>query len=87
MWGIDPRMTSYLSVGVYSEKGEEKAATTSISYQNGAIVVKAYDFTFSTNTVSAKVKVKAGMKCLKAGVRIVDFICTKKGKRLVWALP
>lgn len=84
LWGIDPRLTSTLSVAVYTEDGEEKAATTSIGVRDGYVQIRAYDFTFSSNTVSAKVKVKAGQRCFTRGVKIIDLVCTKKGKKLVW---
>ena len=85
LWGIDPRMTSYMSVGVYSDNGEEKAATTAIGFRDGVVQIRAYNFTFSSNVVSTRVKVKAGQTCFTSGVRIKDLVCTKKGKRLVWA--
>ena len=85
MWGVDPRVTSYLSLEVYDEDGQEKAATTAIGFKGGLITVRAYDFTFSENTVSTQVKVKAGKKCFTPGVKITNLVCTKKGKTLVWA--
>jgi hypothetical protein len=84
LWGIDPRMTSYMSVGVYSSDGEEKAATTSIAYQDGMVQIRAYDFTFSTNVVSTRVTAKIGQRCFTQGAQLKDLLCTKKGKRLVW---
>jgi hypothetical protein len=84
LWGVDPRVTSYLDLAVYSEDGEEKAATTAIGFKNGVVTIRAYDFTFSTNTVSAKVKVKAGRPCFSKGAQIGNLTCTKQGKRLVW---
>lgn len=84
LWGIDPRMTDYLSVGVYSEDGEEKAATTSIAFRDNQVQIRAYDFTFSSNVIRAVVNVKAGQRCFTSGVKIKDLTCTKKGKRLVW---
>ena len=84
MWGVDPRVTSYLSLEVYDEDGQEKAATTAIGFKNGLITVRAYDFTFSENTVSTQVKVKAGKKCFTPGVKITNLVCAKKGKTLVW---
>jgi len=87
MWGVDPRVTSYLSLEVYDEDGQEKAATTAIGFKGGMITVRAYDFTFSSNTVSAQVKVKAGKACFTKGVKIRNLVCTKKGKKLVWAKP
>ena len=84
LWGIDPRLTNYLSVGVYSEDGEEKAATTSIAFKDNQVQVRAYDFTFSSNVIRTEVNVKAGQRCFTAGVKIKDLICAKKGKRLVW---
>lgn len=85
MWGVDPRVTSYLSLEVYDERGQEKAATTAIGFKGGLITVRAYDFTFSENTVSAQVKVKAGRACFTAGVKIKNLLCTKKGNDFVWA--
>jgi hypothetical protein len=85
MWGVDPRVTSYLSLEVYDEDGNEKAATTAIGFRDGLITVRAYDFTFSENTVSTQINVKAGKACFTPGVKIKDLVCTKKGKRLVWA--
>lgn len=85
LWGVDPRVTSYLSVEVRDENGQEKAATTSIGVTDGYVQVRAYDFTFSENTVSAKVNVTAGKRCFAQGVKITDLVCTKKGKKLVWA--
>lgn len=85
MWGVDPRVTSYLSLEVYGENGNEKAATTAIGFRDGLITVRAYDFTFSENTVSTQVNVKAGKACFTPGVKIKDLVCTKKGKKLVWA--
>ena len=85
MWGVDPRVTSYLSLEVYDEKGNEKAATTAVGVRNGLITVRAYSFTFSENTVSAKVKVKAGKACFTPGVKIMNLVCINKDVRLVWA--
>lgn len=84
MWGIDPRMTSYLSLEVYDEDGQEKAATTAIGLRGGYVSIRAYDFTFSRNTISAQVNVKAGQRCFTKGVEMTGLTCTKKGKRLVW---
>ena len=84
LWGIDPRLTNYLSVGVYSEDGEEKAATTSIAFADDMVQVRAYDFTFSSNIIRTKVNVKAGQPCFTKGVKIKNLTCSLKGERLVW---
>ena len=84
LWGIDPRMTSSLAVAVYDQNGEEKAATTAISFQDGAVNIRAYDFTFSEPTIAVTVNVKAGQRCYTQGAQVREFFCTKKGKKLVW---
>lgn len=84
MWGVDPRVASYLKLEVYDEAGNEKAATTSVGFTDGNVVVRAYDFTFSQSRVSARVNVKVGTRCFTRGIQIRDLICTKKGKKLVW---
>ena len=84
LWGVDPEVANYLSVSVYDDNGEEKAATTAVSFRNGFVKVRAYGFTFSENTVAAKVKVKAGQRCFKKGVRLGGFVCQAKGKKLFW---
>lgn len=86
LWGIDPRMTSALSVEVYDDDGEAKAATTSIGFQDGEVRIRAYDFTYSEPTVAVKVTVKAGERCFKRGAQVGDLFCVKKGKRSVWSL-
>ena len=85
LWGIDPRMTSSLAVEVYDDEGEEKAATTAIAFRDGAVNIRAYDFTYSEPTIAVKVTVKAGQRCYAAGAQVGKFFCTKKGKKLVWA--
>lgn len=85
LWGIDPRMTSSLAVEVYGQDGEEKAATTAISFRDGAVNIRAYDFTFSEPTIAVTVNVKAGQRCYTQGAQVRDFFCSKKGKKLVWA--
>lgn len=87
LWGIDPRMTSALAVEVYDQNGEEKAATTAISFQEGEVRIRAYDFTFSEPTIAVKVTVKAGQRCYQRGAQVGEFFCTKKGKKLVWIRP
>lgn len=84
LWGVNPEVVNYLSLEVYNEDGEEKAATTAIGYKDGLVSIRAYDFTFSTNVVSAKVKVKAGRQCFTTGVRIGDLTCAKRGSKLIW---
>lgn len=86
LWGIDPRMTSALSVEVYDQDGEEKAASTSISFEQGEVRIRAYDFTFSEPTIAVKVSVKAGERCFKRGAQVGDLFCVKKGKKSVWSL-
>jgi hypothetical protein len=85
LWGIDPQMTSSLAVEVYNEEGEEKAATTAISFRDGAVNIRAYDFTYSEPTIAVKVTVKGGQRCYTQGAQVREFFCTKKGKKLVWA--
>ena len=85
LWGIDPRLTNALSVEVYDQNGEEKAATTAIAFQDGEVRIRAYDFTFSQPTIAVKVTVKAGQRCYQSGAQVGKFFCTKKGKKLVWA--
>lgn len=85
LWGIDPRMTSALAVEVYGQNGEEKAATTAISFRNGAVNIRAYDFTFSEPTIAVKVTVKSGQRCYQAKAQVREFTCSKRGKKLVWA--
>lgn len=87
LWGIDPRLTNALSVEVYDQNGEEKAATTAIAFQGGEVRIRAYDFTFSRPTVAVKVTVKPGQRCFQPGAQVRKFFCTKKGKKLVWAKP
>jgi hypothetical protein len=84
LWGIDPRMTSSLAVEVYDQNGEEKAATTAISFRNGAVNIRAYDFTFSEPTIAVKVTVKPGQRCYQANAQVREFTCSKKGKKLAW---
>lgn len=86
LWGIDPRLTNALSVEVYDQNGEEKAATTAIAFQDGEVRIRAYDFTFSQPTIAVKVTVKAGQRCYQSGAQVAKFFCTKKGKKLVWAV-
>ena len=84
MWGVNPEVTNYISLEVYDADGEEKAATTAIGYRDDYISIRAYDFTFSSNTVSAQVNVRPGQKCFTRGVAIKDLVCAQKGKKLVW---
>lgn len=85
LWGIDPRLTNALSVEVYDQNGEEKAATTSIAFRDGEVRIRAYDFTYSEPTIAVKVTVKPGQRCYQSGAQVREFTCMKKGKRLVWA--
>lgn len=84
LWGIDPRRTSAMRVEVYNEEGEEKAATVGIAYRNAQVVIRAYDFTYSSPTIAVTIKVAAGQSCFKKGAKIGKFTCTQKGKKLVW---
>lgn len=84
LWGIDPRLTNRVTVQVFSEDGQEKAATTAIAFDGEAVSINAYDFTFSSNIVSAKVNVKVGQRCTTPGVRIARLVCTKRGSQSVW---
>ena len=84
LWGIDPRRTSAMRVEVYNEEGEEKAATVGIAYRNAQVVIRAYDFTYSSPTIAVTVKVKPGKPCFKKGSVVGKLVCSKKGKKLVW---
>ena len=85
LWGIDPRRTSAMRVEVYNDEGEEKAATVGIAYRNAQVVIRAYDFTYSSPTIAVTVKVKAGQACFKQGAVVGKLVCAKKGKKLAWA--
>jgi len=84
LWGIDPRRTSAMRVEVFTEDGEEKAATIGIAYRNAQVTIRAYDFTYSSPTIAVTIKVAAGQSCFKKGAKIGKFTCTQKGKKLVW---
>ena len=82
--GVDPRHTSAMRVEVHNEDGEEKAAAAGIAYRNAQVVIRAYDFTYSSPTIAVTVKVKAGKPCFKKGSVVGKLVCSKKGKKLVW---
>ncbi len=84
LWGIDPRRTSAMRIEVYTEDGEEKAASVGIAYRNQLVTIRAFDFTYSSPTIAVTIKVKAGQRCFTKGAVVGKFTCTKKGKKLVW---
>lgn len=84
LWGIDPRRTSAMRVEVYTDDGEEKAASVGISYRNDQVVIRAFDFTYSSPTIAVVVKAKKGQACFKKGATLGKLVCTKKGKKQTW---
>jgi hypothetical protein len=56
-----------------------------IAYRNAQVVIRAYDFTYSSPTIAVTVKVKAGQACFKQGAVVGKLVCAKKGKKLAWA--
>ena len=59
LWQADPkRLQTRLMVEVTSEKGEEKAASTSIAFRDGGVRVVARNFTFSSPKITVRPKTK-----------------------------
>jgi hypothetical protein len=59
LWQTDPRrLANQLMVEVTAENGEEKAATTSITFRDGGVRIVARNFTFSSPKITVKPKKK-----------------------------
>lgn len=89
LWGIDPRRTSSVSLEVYDDNGESKAATVAIGFRNGKVNIVGFDFTYSEARMSVKVTVKKGSRCFARHAQVRNLVCTQViqgGKKvLVWA--
>lgn len=73
-----------MRIEVYTEDGEEKAASVGIAYRDQLVTIRALDFTYSSPTIAVTIKVKAGRRCFSKGAVIGKLTCAKKGKKLVW---
>ena len=85
LWGIDPKLTSSVRLEVFDEDGNTKAATTTVGFRGGKVVIAGYDFTYSTSRLVVQVRAKAGSRCVSAKVQLRDLVCTAVGKKLVWS--
>lgn len=74
LWKKDAaRMSAYLKIEVLDQNGREKVATTSLGMRDGDLIVRAYNFTFSSPKIRLVPKSrvsKSGLISCKSGTEV-----------------